>query len=76
MDKRFGRKLQSNKTTYGYRIIDRENDPGIGDLEQKFEREFTVESYLAHQGKKFVDRFRREFIPVYHESHGLFRRCR
>jgi homoserine O-acetyltransferase len=57
MDKKFGRKLQANKTVYSYSITNREKDPAISDFENKFDREFTVESYLAHQGKKFTDRF-------------------
>jgi homoserine O-acetyltransferase/O-succinyltransferase len=57
MDKKFGRKLQSNKTVYNYMIASKEKDPSLSDFENKFDREFTVESYLAHQGKKFTDMF-------------------
>ena len=57
MDKKFGRKLQANKTAYSYNIVNKEKDPAISDFENRFDREFTVESYLAHQGKKFTDRF-------------------
>ncbi|MBP7792101.1 MAG: homoserine O-acetyltransferase [Candidatus Goldbacteria bacterium] len=57
MDKKFGRKLQYSNKSYSYRIINTEKDPTRDDFENKFEREFAVESYLSHQGKKFVDRF-------------------
>jgi homoserine O-acetyltransferase len=57
MDKKFGRKLQYSNKSYTYRILNTEKDPNRDDFENKFEREFAVESYLAHQGKKFVDRF-------------------
>lgn len=56
MDKKFGRKLQeSNK--YAYKIIDHAPKPTCEGMECSFDREFTVESYLAHQGKKFTERF-------------------
>jgi homoserine O-acetyltransferase len=57
MDKKFGRKLQANKTSYTYNIVNKEKNPDLSDFENRFDREFTVESYLAHQGKKFADRF-------------------
>lgn len=57
MDKKFGRKLQSSSNTYAYSILAKEKNPELSDFENKFDREFTVESYLAHQGKKFTDRF-------------------
>ncbi|MCE5300568.1 MAG: homoserine O-acetyltransferase [Spirochaetia bacterium] len=46
MEKKFGRRLE---------------DPAfasrVGEFEKSFDNYFAVEGYLAHQGKKFVDRF-------------------
>ena len=64
MEKKFGRRIRGDKKNYSYRIINN-GEPGevdskgrpIDSFEKNFDREFEVESYLAHQGKKFVDRF-------------------
>ena len=57
METKFGRKLQNEQGGYSYRIKDDTGDSGRDSFENKFEREFAVESYLAHQGRKFLDRF-------------------
>jgi len=60
MDKKFGRRLQEGKK-YGYNILGSAKETGdsraTDPFENRFDREFAVESYLAHQGKKFVERF-------------------
>jgi homoserine O-acetyltransferase len=46
MEKKFGRRAEDPAMA-----------AAMSDFEKKFENGFAVEGYLAHQGKKFVDRF-------------------
>ena len=58
---------ESMREKFGRRLRDKEKfgfDFGV---------DFEVESYLRYRGSQFVEPLRREFVPLYHQGHGLFR---
>ena len=48
---------QGMEIKFGRKLEDREMAESMTPFEKEFENGFAVEGYLAHQGKKFVDRF-------------------